>query len=424
MLIYITNRKLKNAPEDKATENKTNEISNLLNKKLNSHGDAIYCGLANESYSKIKFYPRGKELELFNEVKKTEYNKPWIVLLHGFHQDVNETIAKVKFLERYGINIVLFSWPSRPKPVESFKTDMLKVYIKDYVKNIIFGFGRPSLQLLFLKEVNKLLKDYIGNYAPARKNAQASTADFHSALSVLNKHLLPKVKDGKFSLVVHSMGNYLLEKTILDKGSLPVEFSNIILHQADVNASSHAVWVPRLLSHTRKRLYITVNIFDYVLAASNILNRYKSGNNVERLGQSVRIKPEGQYLGYINNKVHYLDFTDGFGIDSIHEIFTCDGADINGDFISSGKNQVDQSIVNLLKKIFRSTNDGLPDIKGHSKHGMSKMPTSPNIYKPQWLVEDESLCDDDNDICFVDSLGQFKDPYLPEPVFDPELSDD
>ena len=425
MLVYITNRTLKKPPKDSIKENTIKDIEGDLNTEINPFGDAIYCGIANDDHTKITFYPRGKELGLFDSIKKSEYNKPWIVLLHGYHQDVDETIKKVKFLEGYNINVVLFSWPSRPNPIESFDTDSLKDFIKDYVKSILFGFGSPSLQLVFLKELSNLLRDYIENYTPARKNARASTTDFHSTLSILDEHLFPRVKDSRTSFMVHSMGNYLLEQTLLDKGSLPVEFANVILHQADVTAANHATWVPKLLNNTRKRLYVTVNIFDYVLAASNILNRFKTGSIVERLGQSVRIKSEGQYLGYIKNKIHYLDFTDGLGVDTTHEIFTCKAIDINDVFISADKNHIDKSITNLLEKIFKSAkNDGLPNIKGKSKGGMSKMDTIPNIYKPEWIVEDESLCDESQNICFIDSIGQFEDPFQPEPTFDPELEDD
>jgi hypothetical protein len=170
---------------------------------------------------------------------------------------------------------------------------------------------------------------------------------------------------------------------------------------------------------------VTINIFDYVLAASNILHRYKlNKKNVERLGQSVRIKPDGVYQGYIHNIVDYLDFTDGYGVDEKHEIFTCKGVSIDNNWISAGKNNIDISIFNLLGKIFRSeTKDGLPTKKGGALNGISKMKTLPNVFKPEWIVEDESLSEEHEDISFIYSLEHFTDPYKPEHVDDPDLDD-
>jgi len=426
MLLYVTNRKLSNVPENAPVRSRINEIGVGLNTKKNSAGDAIYFGLSNNNYSSIEFFPRGMEADLFDKVDPSEYKKPWVVLLHGYHQDVKETIAKARFLiDKQDVNIVLFSWPSRPKPVGLFDVSKLDDYIKDYVKSVLFGFGRPSLQAIFVKEIKKLLKDLITNYEPARKNAELSTTDFHNALSVIKKHLIKQNKV-KLSLFVHSMGNYLLEKTVEDKGYLPILFTNIMLHQADVNASTHAIWVPRLLGSASKQIYVSVNVFDYVLAASNILHRYKLGNkNVERLGQSVRVKPEGVYRGYIPGTVDYLNFTDGFGVENKHEIFTCGGVSVDEPW-KAGSNDIDMSIFNLIGKIIRSEpNDGLPARIGKHPNGkgFSRMDTLVNVYKPRWVVEDESLCEEHESICFLDSFEVFEDPFQPDPTDDSDLDD-
>ena len=426
MLIYVTNRKLTNVPETVPVRNRIGEIGVALNTKKNSAGDAIYFGLSNSHYSSIEFFPRGMEAALFNKVDPNEYNKPWVVLLHGYHQDVKETIAKARFLiDKQGVNVVLFSWPSRPKPVSSFDISVFDDYIKDFVKSVLFGFGRPSLQAIFVKEVKNLLKDLVTNYQPARKNAELSTTDFHNALSVIKKFLIKQEKV-KLSLFVHSMGNYLLQNTIKDKGYLPVLFSNILLHQADVNATTHASWIPRLLGSASKKVYISVNVFDYVLAASNILHRYKLGNkNVERLGQSVRVKPDGVYQGYIHSLVEYLNFTDGFGVENKHEIFTCDGVSVDEPW-AAGSNDIDDTIFQLIGRIIRSeSSDGLPAKIGRHANGkgFSRMDTSVKIYKPRWIVEDENLCEEHESLCFLDSFDDFEDPFQPAPVYDPELDD-
>jgi len=426
MLLYVTNRKLSKVPETVPVRNRISDIGIDLNTKKNSAGDAIYFGLSNSNYSSIEFFPRGMEAALFSKVDANEYARPWVVLLHGYHQDVKETIAKARFLiEKQGVNVVLFSWPSRPKPVGSFDVSTLDDYIKDFVKSVLFGFGRPSLQAIFVKELKNLLKDMITNYVPARKNAERSTTDFHNALSVIKEFLIKQEKV-KLSLFVHSMGNYLLEKTIEDKGYLPVLFTNIMLHQADVNAATHASWIPRLLGSASKKVYISVNVFDYVLAASNIMHRYKLGNrNVERLGQSVRVKPDGVYQGYIHSLVDYLNFTDGFGVENKHEIFTCEGVSVDEPW-NAGSNDIDISIFQLIGKIIRSEpGDGLPARIGRHPNGkgFSRMNTSVNISKPRWIVEDESLCEEHESICFLDSFDDFEDPFQPAPTEDPDLND-
>lgn len=426
MLLYVTNRKLTKVPDNVPVRNRISEIGVGLNTKKNSAGDAIYFGLANSNYSSIEFFPRGMEAALFNKIDPGEYTKPWVVLLHGYHQDVKETIIKARFLiDNQGVNVVLFSWPSRPKPVGSFDVSKLDDYIKDFVKSVIFGFGRPSLQAIFVKEIKNLLKDLVTNYVPARKNAELSTNDFHNALSVVKQYLVKQEKV-KLSLFVHSMGNYLLEKTIEDKGYLPVLFANIMLHQADVNASTHSTWVPRLLGSASKKIYISVNVFDYVLAASNILHRYKLGNkNVERLGQSVRIKPDDPYQGYIHGLVEYLNFTDGFGVENKHEIFTCNGVNIEEPW-EAGSNDIDMTIFQLIGKIIRSEqSDGLaPRIGRHPNgKGFSTMDTLVNIHEPRWIVEDENLCEEHESFCFIDSFDYFSDPYKPLSAEVPELQD-
>lgn len=428
MLIYITNRKLAKLPTTKPVFNHINKIGIELNKKKNPLGDCIYCGIANNNYSGVRFFPRGNEQDLFDEVLSRDsaaYTKPWVLLLHGFHQDVKETIAKARFLiDKQGVNVVLFSWPSRPKPISSFDASTLEDYIKDFVKSIVFGFGAPSLKSVFIKDISKWLQDKVTNYVPARLNAELSTTDFYNTTALLNTHLMPKIKHGKLSLFVHSMGNYLLQNTIKDKGRLPITFTNILLHQADVDAADHAAWVPGLASSTSKKLYISVNVFDYVLAASNILNRVKLGKkNVERLGQSVRMKPVDAYQGYINGIVDYLDFTDGFGIGVKHEIFTNEGISLD-EPILAGANDIDELIFHLIGRIIRSENsDGLRNKPGKSPTGMSMMPAVPRIHKPGWILEDESLCEEHENYCFIDSYDDFVRQYLSDAPYDPDLDD-
>lgn len=414
MLIYITNRQL---PKHSATKKSKIAVKNIGQKLAVTRQagvDRIFTGLAANDHKSITFYPQGQESVLFTEIAAEEYKKPWLVFLHGFHQDPAETVEKARLLQEiHGVNVVLFAWPSHPQPIKSFETKKIKKELRAYLQSMLFGFARPNLITKLLIEVKNFIKDFTSNYKPARKNAENSTEDFYAALSLINQQLLPKVGVKRLSLVVHSMGNYLLQRTLYDKNGLPIVFNNIVSHEADVKASNHASWIPGLFGYSENKVYITVNSADSTLAASNILHRYYKEKDTSRLGQSTRLKPEGIHQGYIQKLVQYLDFTDGVGIDCEHEILT------------RNNQQIDENIVALLGRIFRGEADKLPVKKGRSLNGFSMMPTKPSVFKPQWIVEDESLCDDMYDAeCILRSLDEFVDPFKASPEYISELEDD
>ena len=425
MLIYITNREVADMPVSRPKTISVKKIGQGLSKRKEKGKPVFLTGLASDDYSRVRFYPPGSEPDLFDQVEASEYKrKPWLVFLHGFHQDPWETVEKARLLETiHGVNVVLFAWPSRPRPVNAFDVDNILDELTEYIKNPVFAV-RPSLKGILLGETIKLLKDFAGNYRPARRNAEKSTTDFYAALELLKKHLLPKIRKNQLNLVVHSMGNYLLQKTLEHNNGLPLAFHNIVSHQADVKASNHASWMPMLSAYSQHRLYITVNVLDYVLAASNMLHKINGVRDRERLGHSVRIKPDGIYQGYIQNTAQYLDFTDGYGVDVKHEIFTCEGTDIDDAVISAESGKVDQNVVDLLGRIFRGERDRLPASRGKSLNGFSMMPTLPRVYKPQWIVEDQDLCGDERHICMITSLGEFDDPYTQETEYDADFDED
>lgn len=413
MLVYITNRKLPKTPVSGTNKIAVKKISQKLNAAKPGGHDRIITGLASADFKSITFYPRGNELDLFDNIDRAEYKKPWLVFLHGFHQDPQETVEKARLLEEiHGVNVVLFSWPSHPVPIKSFEIDKIKKQLKSYVRSMIVGMVRPDLITFLIQEIRNFIRDFYSNYKPARKNAENSTEDFYAALSILNQQLLPRVGVKRLSLVVHSMGNYLLQRTLYDKNGLPIIFSNIVSHEADVKASNHASWLSGVFGYSTNRVYITVNSADSVLAASSLLHKISKEKDTSRLGQSTRLKPEGIHQGYIQKLVRYLDFTDGTGVDCEHEIFTRDSE------------QIDENIVSLLGRIFRGEADKLPVKRGSSKTGFSMMPTVPMVFKPQWIQEDENLCDDDYDAdCMIRSLDEFEDPFKDDPEYDPDLDD-
>ena len=427
MLVYITNRKLPKSTISVKTNIAVTAIQQKLNSVKAGGAERIIFGLVNSNYKSIDFYPRGDESQLFDSINADEYAKPWLVFLHGYHQDPEETVQKAKLLhDIHGVNVVLFSWPSHPMPIKAFDVDNIFDELKSYALSMIFSAQRPSLLAYFLGEMKNFVADYKNNYKPARANAEKSTDDFYAALQLIAQHLRPRISQRKLSLVVHSMGNYLLQRTLLDKNDLPIKFWNIVSHQADVKSSNHASWVSGLFGYSANKLYVTVNLLDFVLASSNILHRINRKKDCECLGQSVQINPDGLHQGYAHQMVRYLDFTDGYGIDIKHEIFTCRGVDIDNEPILADTDQIDQYIVDLLGRIFRGENDKLPVKRGGSnKYGFSMMPIAPMLYKPKWIVEDESLCEEGPESeYFISSLDQFNDPFENEPDYIAELDDD
>jgi len=424
MLVYITNRTLKKTPKTGVETLSHEQILTKLRKPGNQK-DAIYTGIAEGDYQNISFYPKGKEQDLFNTISEEELAKPWVVFLHGFHQDVSETIEKAHKLNKiHGVNVVLFSWPSRPNPIKSFDKKDIKAQIKQYLISTIGYAARPSLVSFASAELKKMLNDYYTNYAPARLNAEASTTDFYAALKLINTHLRPHVKSSQMTMIVHSMGNYLLKRTIADKGDLPLIFKNIICHQADIKASDHSSWIPVLYAYVKQDLYITINKYDVVLGASSVYRLSQKILDIERMGSSTTIRAKRNHQGYINNTVKYIDLTDGRGIENEHEIFTCSGEnrDYKGNY---NPQEIDQTIVDLLTRILTGKKDGLPKKKGNKAVGFAYMTTIPNIYKPDLIVEDPDLCQwSDEWDCLISSLKAFEDPYKdgvddgPDPDFD------
>ena len=118
------------------------------------------------------------------------------------------------------------------------------------------------------------LADKWENYLPAEENARASAVDLFYALELVKKHLKSKRLP---VLLIHSMGNYLLEnaiknlKKLENREKLPMNFSNIVLHQADVTVPGYE-WINKLnanlIADNNARLYVTTNFNDYVLLSS------------------------------------------------------------------------------------------------------------------------------------------------------------
>lgn len=200
----------------------------------------------------LEFIPevRNEKLPSIKVIEQLENSdKPCCIFIHGFNQSLTKNLKKCKEIESYGVNVIAFSWPSNPGPQ--------KWWWK-------------------LKE-----------YKAARQNARRSIIALERFFDKFNDHIenngeLKNIK----SLVVHSLGNYLLQSFVSGIGyDKHLSFlKNIMLHQADVNSLGHEKWVDILA--TDSRVLVTINESDDVLDFSDIINPDRLGNTLGNLNST------------------------------------------------------------------------------------------------------------------------------------------
>lgn len=395
MIIVITNRKLPELPTTQTKDINVTDMGVVLSERTGNE-DVIHTGLVSDDDNKITFYPRGKEAGLFSSISDAERKRPWVFFIHGFHQDPEENIMKARMVHNHHkVNIIAFAWPSRPLD----KTYKIDSNVDSQVLDVIRGASVQTMALSYLKyKVIGYLRDSGENYEPAIKNAESSHVDLEAAFKLVSENLKstkPPV------LLVHSMGNYLLQNAVNQQINFNMKFANILLHQADVNAEGHE-WVIKLLNYlddsldTPAKLFITTNKLDYVLFSSCARRALLQKNKAERLGQTRH--------HYQVGNIHYLDFSDAPKISKDHEMFR------------RHKKKTNQHVFDCLGRIYRNEPDLLPGRDGKSNAGFSKMPTMIQLFRLQELLDpveyDDGSFDDETET--VSSLSQFEDPLKAE----------
>ncbi len=233
MIIVFTNRKLPPAVNTKAGSINVTQLGVMLNQRQGNKPH-IRSGVLSADYKRVEFSAKGDEASVFSQIKTDDKYKPWVIFVHGFHQDPQETIAKARALyQNHQLNVIVFSWPSRPEKHEMTMQDIRKLVAKDVLSASL---GASTLGRIGSNYIYKALKDRWVNYQPAMDNAEKSKADLLEILKIVDQHLnteRPPV------LLVHSMGNYVLQNCLARRKQLDMKFSNIILHQPDVNSQNH-----------------------------------------------------------------------------------------------------------------------------------------------------------------------------------------
>ena len=217
--------------------------------------------------------------DTLEKIRKGKLSRNWVVFQHGFNQTLAKNLKKAREIENYGVNVIAFSWPSNPGPNGGFF---------------------------------KAVKNKREEYARARANARLSITASDRFMEKLVRYFKASVQDDcpvSLSLCVHSLGNYLLQRTIeeaLFAKDLGI-FDNIILHQADADNRDHSLWVDRL--EDAKRVYVTINLNDAILKASTVVNGRRLGNTRQNLDARLPT---------------YVDFSFGQDVGMEHRLFRPD----------------------------------------------------------------------------------------------------
>lgn len=239
------------------------------------------------SYAKTELYTTNKidgawGIESFNELMNQllEKNDDIIFFIHGRGKHPVKGVKLLPEIEqRYGAKVVMFHWKSWTnavsRPVKAAKEAALD-----------------------LQQVLYALQSY-------KKNNPAK---------MLRLHL---------SLLVHSMGNLVMEEFIQKyyTGDLVDGlFDNILLNASDTGAEQHAEWANKI--NFKNQLFITLNKQDGILHGS-ILIDFKDGKyNGPRLGRKIRSNG-GRYFTLSNNSI-YVDISKQVGLKHRHYLLPDD----------------------------------------------------------------------------------------------------
>ena len=194
--------------------------------------------------------------------------KDCVFYIHGFNQSFLDSLQQAfDIQQRYGVAVVVFSWPSNPGGFITSEYLMARAIARDSVM---------ALDRVF---------DLMGQYLRENLNVRC---------------------DRSFNLLIHSLGNYLFEQFVRDpvfSGETRI-FCNIVLNAADVDSDRHTEWVDTL--RFSRRVYATINEDDQILNASDLINPDRLGNTAANL--------TGQ-------RALYLDLTSGQGVGKSHQHF-------------------------------------------------------------------------------------------------------
>jgi len=279
-ILIVTNRNL-NAPRSNGVE--------LFGERVNSLGASeirlAWAEFKNNRWH-VELIPEPEDMNETNRPSRLIFEacrhdlqrtgRSCVLYVHGFNKQFRETLEQARSIrDRYQVATVMFSWPSNP--------------------------GGWNI---------------MREYKKARAIARNSTVAFDRTLSLLGSYLQQgDLEDCEisFNMIVHSLGAYVFEDFVRDPIFTEQTriFDNIVLHQADIDVTTHAQWVDQL--RYSRRVYATINEQDKFLGLSDAISPDRLGNTLS----SDRVE-----------RLRYIDFTNAEQIGNKHQLFER-GASVN-----------------------------------------------------------------------------------------------
>lgn len=223
----------------KKTVDTSNQVKDSDLQSIVGFSDINPKNIVYESTNKDKMY----------ELLKSS-QKPTIFYIHGYNKwDKGANKQAIKLSKLHDINVVMFSWPSKPYSK------------KEYYFKII-----TNLRKLYLdkKHTLKMITNKIEKYKTSQQIAKKTKTHLEKILLEYTQNINTQQCN---ILLAHSMGNYLLLNT--SELELLEKFDKVIFHEADIDEKTAL----SKINFLGKKAYITTNAESIALNMSEIANR-------------------------------------------------------------------------------------------------------------------------------------------------------
>lgn len=226
-----------------------------------------------------------------------------LFFVHGYNNDIKAILKRADDLEvTYNVIVVCFSWPARGGGVRGTLS-----YLEDKrdAKASVGAFERfLVIARTRLEEMNEAAK------GAAMAKAEKQHPEDNELRDIRFQELMDKVCPVKISMMLHSMGNYLLKHTLLSSTSREIGtlFDNVALVAADTNNQGHRAWVDRI--RAREAVYVVINERDKALRASET-----------KVGEAQRARLGRTRRNLDSTLGIYIDVTDAPSVGSSHAYF-------------------------------------------------------------------------------------------------------
>jgi hypothetical protein len=182
-----------------------------------------------------------KTLHVFDEIiENTEQSDAFLLIVHGAGKTLQESVQIAMDIKTlYSVNVLIYNWPAM----------VGRDYDTKNLKGIKAKVEEGSEQFIDLLRLAEQLKSAL------RDSGRGS----------------------KWSLFLHSIGNYYLEDALKNDKVVTFDnvlFENVILNAAAVDAKAHAIWLEKL--HMQHRIFVNSNKKDMILRGLKHLTHAKT----------------------------------------------------------------------------------------------------------------------------------------------------